>query len=411
MRIIIRHRPLESGSFCMLLVDLLETSLRQIYRNRRRYKGAVLGTALGIAGLITVMTVGDSIEGLIGRNLEILGSATIIKAQWDYRSQIWHMGYYSRRDIQNISRLPGVLQVAATTWKGSQDIDFQKITYKARIGAVEANFFDTIYLPIAKGRRLSVKDVSEMRSVCVIGETVQKELFNNEDPLGKKLMIQGQPFEIIGILGGAEDPDYMETVLVPFSTAGARFRGMKEITDIYVRAVDWDVAPELHRQVSIMLKAGQPGYADSMQITYYADRITAIKTVVLIFKLFLYGAIIVTLILGGLGITNVMLAIVNERTREIGLREALGATEKMIMSQFLTESLSVSLIGAIIGILIGFLAVQSLHTLLDTGSDARIFLASVLFSVAIGVILGVCSGLVPAKRAGRLNAVEAMKFE
>ncbi|MBI5249117.1 MAG: ABC transporter permease, partial [Desulfomonile tiedjei] len=345
----------------MLLVDLLETSFRQVYRNRRRYKGAVLGTALGIAGLITVMAVGDSVEGSIGKNLEVLGSATIIKAQWDYRSQMWHVGQYYPRDINDLRRLPGVLQVAPTTWKMGQEIAYQKTTFKVRVGAVEANFFDTIYLPVARGRKMSIKDVQDRRSVCIIGDHVKKELFGDEDPLGKAVTLHGLSLEVIGILGGAEDPDYVETVLLPLSTAGSRLKGMKEITDIYIRAVDWDTAPVLHNMVSDLLKANQPGYAENMQVTYYADRIAAIKTVVLIFKLFLYGAILVTLILGGLGITNVMLAIVHERTREIGLREALGATERMIMSQFLAESLSVSLIGAIIGILVGFLVVQKLQ--------------------------------------------------
>lgn len=396
----------------MLLVDLLETSIRQIYRNRRRYKGAVLGTALGIAGLITVMTIGESVEGSIGKNLEILGSATIIKAQWDHRAQMWHMGQYYNKDIRDLMRLPGVLQVAPSTWKGDQEITFQKAKYKVRLGGVEANFFDTIYLPVALGRRMSERDVEDRRSVCIIGENIRKELFGDDEaPLGKTIMYQGVSFELIGILGGAEDPDFMDTMLVPLSTAASRFRGMNEITDIYIRAQDWDIAHDLHKMVTDLLKANQPGYAESMQITYYADRIAAIKTVVLIFKLFLYGAILVTLTLGGLGITNVMLAIVNERTREIGLREAMGATENMIVSQFLAESLSVSLVGAIIGIIVGFLAVQFLHAFLDTDSKTAAFLMSVLIAVVIGVLLGVLSGLVPAKRAGRLNAVEAMKFE
>jgi putative ABC transport system permease protein len=395
----------------MLLIDLLETSFRQIYRNRRRYKGAVIGTALGIAGLITVMTVGDSIEGAIGRNLEVLGSATIIKAQWDYRSQVWHKGEYYAKDIDDIRRLPGVLQVAPTAWKSGQQVDYQKIALLARVGGVESNFFETIYLPVAKGRKISVKDVEERRLICVIGENIEKELFDDEEALGKTILLQGLTLEVIGVLGGAEDPDFLDTILVPLSVASARLKSMNEISDIYVRANNWDIVPELHKMVSGVLKGNQPGYAESMQITYYADRIAAVKTVVLIFKLFVYGAILVTLILGGLGITNVMLAIVNERTREIGLREALGATERMIMSQFLCESLSVSFIGAIIGIFTAFLVVQFLQRFLDTGSNAAVFFVSVFLACVVGVILGVVSGLIPARRAGRLNAVEAMKFE
>ncbi len=395
----------------MLLIDLLETSIRQIYRNKRRYKGAVIGTALGIAGLIVVATIGESVESAIGRNLEMLGSATIVKAAWDHRSQTWHKGQYQESDVIQLRQLSGIMQVAPSTWRAREQIDFQKSNFKARIGGVEANFFETLHLPVVKGRSILPSDVKERRHVCVIGETIEKEFFPDGHAIGNGILVQGLSFEIVGILGGTEDPEYMETVLIPLSVAKTKLRHMTEITDIYIRAIDWDAAPQVHQAVSSLLRRNHPGYAEAMQITYYADRISAIKTVVLIFKLFLYGAILVTLILGGLWITNVMLAIVNERTREIGLREALGATEPMIMRQFLCESLGVSLVGALIGIAVGIMMVQTLNSVIGTYANNSVFVVSILMAVAIGIILGVVSGLIPARRAGRLNAVEAMKFE
>lgn len=395
----------------MLLIDLLETSLRQIYRNKRRYKGAVIGTALGIAGLIVVATIGESVESAIGRNLEMLGSATIVKAAWDHRSQTWHKGQYYESDVVQLRQLPGIMQVSPTVWKAREQIDFQKNNMKVRIGGVESNFFETLHLPVAKGRGILSPDLKERRQVCVIGETIEKEFFPDGQAVGNAVLVQGLSFEVTGVLGGTEDPEYMETVLIPLSVARTKLKNMSEITDIYIRAIDWDAAPQVHQAATSLLRKNHPGYAEAMQITYYADRISAIKTVVLIFKLFLYGAITVTLILGGLGITNVMLAIVNERTREIGLREALGATEPMIMRQFLCESLGVSLVGAFIGITVGVMMVQTLNSMIGTYANNSVFVISIFLAVAIGIILGVVSGLIPARRAGKLNAVEAMKFE
>ncbi|AFM23799.1 ABC transporter permease [Desulfomonile tiedjei] len=395
----------------MLLIDLLETSIRQIYRNKRRYKGAVIGTALGIAGLIVVATIGESVESAIGRNLEMLGSATIVKAAWDHRSQTWHKGQYYESDVVQLRQLPGIMQVSPTVWKAREQIDFQKSNMKARIGGVEANFFETLHLPVAKGRSILPPDAKERRQICIIGETIEKEFFHDGHAVGNAILVQGLSFEVIGVLGGTEDPEYMETVLIPLTVAKTKLKNMTEITDIYIRAIDWDAAPQVHRAATYLLRKNHPGYAEAMQITYYADRISAIKTVVLIFKLFLYGAIAVTLILGGLGITNVMLAIVNERTREIGLREALGATEPMIMRQFLCESLAVSLVGASIGITVGITMVQTLNSVIGTYANNSVFVISIFLAVAIGIILGVVSGLIPARRAGKLNAVEAMKFE
>jgi putative ABC transport system permease protein len=186
---------------------------------------------------------------------------------------------------------------------------------------------------------------------------------------------------------------------------------MYEIRAIYVRVENWDTVPVLHEKVEKILKSNQPGYAQSMIITYEHERIKAITRIVAIFKYFLYTAIVVTLFLGGLGITMIMLAVVVERTQEIGLRKAVGASERMIMSQFLCESLTVSLIGATSGIIAGALAVQILQAMLTVQANYSVFVLSLLGSVAIGTILGIASGVLPAIKAGRQDAVEAMRFE
>jgi putative ABC transport system permease protein len=396
----------------MLLADLIAISLRQIYRNKRRYKGAIIGTALGIAGLITVVTMGDSVESTLGKNLEILGNATLVKAQWDFHNTPrWHHGEYRQSDMDDLKRLPGVLTVSKASWKSHAKIVHENKHFQGRVGGIEEDFFETQHMPVTQGRKLDRDDVKERKSVCIIGQTVQRELLGHDPPVGKKLQTLGLTLEVVGVLGGAEDPSFMETVFVPFSVLAARVQGMDKIRDISVRAQDWDTVPGLHRQVKEKLTSNQPGYAESMMITYSADRIAAIKTIVVIFKIFLYAAISVTLILGGVGITNVMLAVVHERTKEIGLRKAVGATVGMIMSQFLCESLTVSLVGGIIGILTGVLGVESLQRVFDTEAQYRIFLLSILGSVAIAVVLGVASGMLPAARAGRLSAVEAMRFE
>lgn len=397
----------------MLVSDILRISLRQIYRNKRRYRGAIIGTALGIAGLITVVSMGDSVEGMLGKNLEILGSATIVKCQWDFsNTPRWHHGEYSLQDVEQLRKLPGVMEVSPALWKRRVKVSYRKKNFVGTIAGVESNFFDTLHLPMAKGRRILDTDEKHFKHVCVIGQTVEKELFGADGlSVGKRIVIEGRAFKVVGVLGGAEDLSYMESVFLPFAVVRAQINDMEKIRDIYVRAQDWDTVPILHERVKGLLAARQPGYADAMAVTYFAERIGAIKTVVFVFKFFLYASIAVTLLLGGLGITNVMLAVVNERTTEIGLRKAVGATERMIMAQFLCESLTVSLVGAGIGILCGFGAVETLQRLFETEAGYGVFLVSIFISVLIGVILGVASGMLPAARAGRLSAVEAMKFE
>jgi putative ABC transport system permease protein len=395
----------------MLFSDLVQVSFKQIYRNRRRYKGSIIGTALGIAGLITVMTIGDSVESSLGKNLEILGSATIVKAQWEVsRSKRWHHGQFYDNDLQALRRIPNVSSVSATIWSSSK-VSFEKKSMTARIGGVEHVFFDTLYLPIDVGRRLTAFDVQQKSHACIIGRKVEQILFKGGSAIGNILLIQGIPFNIVGILGGAEDPDYLQTVLIPISTAKSKLQGMSEIRDLYIRSKDWDSVPRVSADVSKILKSNQTGYEDSLLVNYYPERIKSIQTIVFIFKFFLYAAIFVTLILGGIGIMNVMLSVVAERTREIGLRQAVGATEDMIILQFLFESFSVSMIGAILGILAAIVAVNGLEALLRISSGKMTLLISMMMSVVVGTLLGVLSGLIPAKKAGKLNAVDAMKFE
>ncbi|MEW6137050.1 MAG: ABC transporter permease [Thermodesulfobacteriota bacterium] len=397
----------------MLTSDLLQISLRQLYRNQRRYKGVIIGIALGIAGFVTVLTVGDSVESDLGRNLEILGSATIVKASFDYdRKKRWHHGQYFLKDVEDLKQLPGAASVSPVVWHGGQPISYGAKKTRGRVMGVQDNFFQTFYIPMSRGRPLVDQDDELMRSVCIVGPNVIETLLpENEDPLGRKLLIAGHPFEIVGVLGGVEDKTLLETVLIPLSVARSRIREMNEIRDIYVRGANWDIVPDLQQNVMKVLAANQPGYAEGMMVRYFPERIRTIKRAVLMVKLFLYAALSVTLVLAGLGITNVMLAAVRERTTEIGLRKAVGATEELILSQFLVESVTISSMGGLLGIIVGIVSVAIMQKMMGIQPAYFVLAVSLVAGVVFAAALGVASGYVPARTASRLDAADAMRFE
>ena len=397
-----------------ILSDLIRLSLRQIYRNKRRYKGVVIGIALGLAGLVTVLTMGDSVESDLGSNLELLGAATIMKATWDFdRSQRWHHGSYSQKDIDDLRQLSGVAGVTPVVWIGYAEASFGTLKAEGvRLLGVEPAFHWICHVPVATGRPISVEDVTGRKSVCVIGQNLLRKLFNgNTDCLGQTIGVSGHVFRVVGIIGGVEDVSNPDTILVPISVARSRYKDMYHIRDIYVRAENWDVVKTVHEEALNVLIRNQPAYADAITVIYYPETLKTIQRTILIVKMFLYAALSVTLLLAGLGITNVMLAAVRERTTEIGLRKAVGATDGMIMSQFLMEAVGISLLGSGLGIVLGIISVEILERVFDMAPSYRVFLATLFGGMVLGIILGMISGLIPAKKASGLDAADAMRFE
>jgi putative ABC transport system permease protein len=229
--------------------------------------------------------------------------------------------------------------------------------------------------------------------------------------VGGSIFIDGHSFKVIGIIGGVNAKEFESTIFIPLNVARARIPDMLKVRDIYIRAANWDAVPHVQRSALQVLSRNQPGYSAAMHVRHYPERIRTIQNTVLLVKLFIWASIGVTILLGGLGVTSVMMAAVRERTQEIGLRKAVGATDSMIMAQFLVESVIISLTGALSGLFMGLVAVAALKRYLHIQPQYDFFIISLFTTVALGVILGVITGLSPARKASKLTTVDAMRFE
>jgi len=365
--------------------------------------------------------MGDAVVKTIGSNLSFLGGATLIKVNvlpqdQDYLTD--DTRYFGDQDLEDLRSIPGVRVVAPSVYSyWPEDLDFQATACgrdfpHVRIAGVDPFFFKlTANLPVQEGRLIDKSDCEQRRQVCVIGGEVREILFEDlKSILGKSVFIQGLAFEVVGLIGEADDEDWGATIFIPITTARSRIPGMYCIKRLTALPQDLHSVEQVHAQITDWFTLKHPLW--NRTIAYSPDRLAAIRNVLRIFGLFAYTAIFITLILSGVGTATVMIATVKERIPEIGLKKALGATDWDIVSQFLMESVTVSSFSCATGIILGSLIALILSMFLtESGAEFRMHVLAVLVAIITGSLSGIASGLVPAHFAGELDPVMAMRFE
>ncbi len=245
-----------------------------------------------------------------------------------------------------------------------------------------------------------------------MGSRLCNELFQSGDSaLGKKIFVEGKVFTVIGILGGVEDREYSRTLFIPISVAWDSYFGEPTISGIHVRAMNWQQVSDLRDEVFAVLAKKHVRFAESLEVTYYPEKIKTITAIEYLVKFLLYLGLALVIILGGSGITNLMYLAVQERSIEIGLRKALGATEEDILTQFLVEAVATSFTGVTVGLAFGITLILVLRLSFDMIPDYSMMVAGTIGALMLGICLGVISGLAPARKASRFDPVEAMRFE
>lgn len=402
-----------------ILFKMMVVAFQAIARNRTRSFLTVLGIIIGVAAVIMTISAGEGAEETVQRQISGLGNNLVmVVTKHEHRAGIEvKMGKeLDKKDLEALSRnsifMPSVSPMVLV---GAQIIG--GIGYKpTTVYGTSDAYFNIMSRKVVSGEPFNEADVTQARKVCLIGETVREELFENEDPLGHQIQVNKVLFTIVGLLeeqGGSTmgmDPDNL--IIAPYTTVQNRLAGSIYYNMIVGSAQDENTiegakaeAIELLRD-SHHLLPDEPDDFDVMtqvELQQITGQITGTLTILL-------GAVAsISLIVGGIGIMNIMLVSVTERTREIGTRLALGARESDILTQFLVEAIALSAAGGILGIALGALGNQAIY------KATNFYVPTAPYSILIGfgfsALVGVAFGYFPARKAARMNPIEALRYE
>jgi putative ABC transport system permease protein len=396
------------GTLPLRLGDLLRVSIRQLLRHRRRYWGVILAIAIGTAGFITIITTGRDLKQNFNRDLELLGKATLVRVYFETRPSFAYQRF-NPSTLDALRRLPGVNEasvVAQHHWvlgtRQGQDFHF------AILGVDEA-FWKVNGLSSQKGQFFTPEDLNFRQRVCILGPELARTIFGRDNVVGAQLAIQQELFTVIAVLNGAGLGDYSHFAFIPLTTAEDRIQGISPANRIYLRCRSWEDVDKVVPLIPGAIQAAQPVQGLKVEVAW--DQLRRVKAVAWWVEFFIYISIAATLILGGVGIWTVMMAAVRSRTREIGLKKAMGAEDRAIMAQFLAEAVCLSVAASLLGSALGFVSVEITSVLIHSHPGQGLFLMCVILGILVAVGLGVAAGLYPSLQASRMEVVTAIRYE
>nr|MBU1328020.1 ABC transporter permease [Candidatus Omnitrophota bacterium] len=401
-------------------LDYMRQAIGAMFSHKMRSFLSILGILIGVAAVIAMLALGQGAKESIEQQLASLGSNLLVVRPGSSKvhgvaMEAGTVTRFTLQDVADIAKLSNVINSVSPSVTGRGQIVYANKNWNTRVEGVSTDYATLRASSPTVGRFFTEEEVKMRSRVIVLGATVVRELFGDTDPIGETIKLNLVNFKVIGILpvkGANTFHDQDDTAMIPITTAMFRVFGKEYVDSIYVEAKSADLLDAAQEGISSLIikqhRLNKDG-EDSFQIRNMADIKDTLETTTKTMSLLLGSIAAISLLVGGIGIMNIMLVSVTERTREIGLRKAIGATNKDIMVQFLIEAVLMSFIGGITGVALG-IGIATLITIF-AGWAVKVSMFSIILATTFSLIIGVVFGLWPAQKASKLDPIEALRYE
>jgi len=396
-------------------------AVRALGRNKLRSFLTMLGIIIGVGAVIAMVAIGEGAKALVRQQIASLGTNLLVILPGTVTVGGARTGAGGRQSLVDsdakaiMSEIPVVTAASPVLRQVQQAISGDQ-NWATSVQGVAPEFQQIRDWQVEEGRFLSQADVDSTAKVALIGQTVAYNLFGNDDPLDNIIRIKKIPFRIVGILGAkgqtGHGTDQDDVVMIPYTTMQKRIMGVTYVQQIMVSAISADKTQEAKDQITLLLRQRhkiRPGQDDDFNIRNLSDIAEAASNSATVMAILLGSIASVSLLVGGIGIMNIMLVSVTERTREIGIRMAVGARSRDILLQFIVEAVVMAAIGGTLGILLGIGSSNMIHRFMEWPVLVRPDIVAIALLVSGGV--GIFFGFYPAQKAAHLDPIDALRYE
>lgn len=400
-----------------MFLETLLLAFREIRRNVMRSALTMLGIMIGVAAVIAMVTLGGGAKQKVSNDISSLGKNLLMVMPGTHQRGPSSGGApFKNEDVQAIKRSIDGVQAVAPMSTSSVRAVYGNTNWTTTVSGTTDAYFEARQWAIGKGRLFDEAEERSGRTVCLIGATVHKNLFGQQDPIGARIRLGTGSCEVIGLLeskgssGFGNDQD--DTVIMPLFAFQRRISGVDDVSMIFISARSEGSIDKVKAATEALLRQRRHivgGKEDDFQVQDMREIASLVESTTTLLTAFLGAVAAISLLVGGIGIMNIMLVSVTERTREIGIRLAIGAYEREVLLQFLVEAGSLSLAGGIVGILIGLAISAFVAPMVGIPFVLNLWIIGVafVFSAAVGVVFG----YFPARNAARLDPIEALRYE